>query len=127
MHTDLFTAGTPRAPNWASLPIPPERLPTYRLLMLATALGRVDIIRPVRPVGEYADLETVEMKLVAHGGFEVLALDRLNAVVGALSRPHDRTVEVEVRAIRDVLRDSTQSGGRPTGRERCGCRRLRTR
>ena len=80
---------------------------TDRLSMLTTDLGRVDIIREVRPVGEYADLETVEMELVEHRLFKVLALDQLIEVKGALSRPKDRTVEAELRAIRDVLRDST--------------------
>jgi hypothetical protein len=93
-------------PDLGELVDPPERLATYRLLMLTTDLGRVDIIREVRPVGEYADLETVEMELVEHRVFKVLALDQLIDVKGALSRPKDRAVEAEPRAIRDVLRDS---------------------
>lgn len=93
-------------PDLGELTDSPERLATYRLLMLTTDLGRLDIIREVRPVGEYNDLETVEMELVEHRVFKVLALDQLIEVKGALSGPKDSAVEAELRAIRDVLRGS---------------------
>lgn len=91
-------------PDLGGLSEPPERLATYRLLMLSTDLGRIDVMREVPPLGAYSDLEVVELELVAKRMFKVLSLDQLIEVKSALTRPKDREVEAELRAIRDVLR-----------------------
>ncbi len=81
-------------------------LSRYRMLLIDTDLGRIDVLASVEPIGSLDALETVEMELVAGRRFEVISLDQLIEVKASLSRPKDRTVETELRAIRDLLGSS---------------------
>lgn len=51
-------------PDLSVLDEPIERLMKFRLLLIDTALGRLDILREVTPIGECADLDTIEMELL---------------------------------------------------------------
>ena len=42
---------------------PIERLTGFRLLLIDTALGRLDVLREVTTIGEWADLDTIEMEM----------------------------------------------------------------
>lgn len=78
-----------------------ERLCTYRLLLIDTDLGRVDVLPEVQPIGPAESLATVELELVPGRRFRVLSLDQLIEVKFFVGRPKDRIVELELRAIRD--------------------------
>jgi predicted nucleotidyltransferase len=75
-------------------------LSAHRLLLLVSDLGRLDVLREVPPIGAHDDLETVEMELVAGRRFRVISLDQLIAIKAALTRPQDKDVERDLRAIR---------------------------
>jgi len=81
-----------------------ERLCEYRLLLIDTDLGRVDVLREVQPIGPAESLATVELELVDGRRFRVLSLDQLIEVKSFVGRPKDRIVEMELRAIRDGRR-----------------------
>lgn len=93
-------------PDLGEISDPPEELSRFRLLMIDTSLGRVEVFRRVEPIGGVEDLVTVDMELVEGRHFKVLALDQLIEVKTRLRRPKDRTVETELRAIREMLRGS---------------------
>jgi len=78
-----------------------ERLCNFRLLLIDTDLGRVDVLGEVQPIGPAESLETVELELVNGRRFRVLSLDQLIAVKSFVGRPKDRLVEMELRVIRD--------------------------
>jgi hypothetical protein len=61
-------------------------------------------LKAVQPIGEYQDLVTIEMELIENRSFKVLCLDQLIEAKASLPRPKDRTVEAELRAIRELLR-----------------------
>lgn len=78
-----------------------ERLCEFRLLLIDTDLGRLDVLREVQPLGPAESLITVEMELVEGKSFQVLSLDQLIEVKAFVGRPKDRIVEMELRAIRE--------------------------
>lgn len=78
-----------------------ERLCEFRLLLIDTDLGRLDVLREVQPIGPAESLATVEMELVEGKRFRVLSLDQLIEVKSFVGRPKDRIVEMELRAIRE--------------------------
>lgn len=78
-----------------------ERLCEFRLLLIDTDLGRLDVLREVQPLGPAESLITVEMELVEGKRFQVLSLDQLIEVKSFVGRPKDRIVEMELRAIRE--------------------------
>lgn len=78
-----------------------ERLCEFRLLLIDTDLGRLDVLREVQPLGPAESLMTVEMELVEGRRFQVLSLDQLIEVKSFVGRPKDRIVEMELRAIRE--------------------------
>lgn len=79
-----------------------ERLCEFRLLLIDTDLGRLDVLSEVQPLGPASSLSAVELELLSGRMFRVLTLDQLIEVKAYLGRPKDRIVEVELRAIRDV-------------------------
>jgi predicted nucleotidyltransferase len=80
-----------------------ERLSKFRLLLVDTDLGRLDILGEVQPLGPAAELEAVELELLEGRRFRVLSLDQLIEVKAHVGRPKDRIVEMELRAIRERL------------------------
>jgi hypothetical protein len=82
----------------------PAELEKFRLLLLETSAGRLDVLGNVEPLGGFDRLETVEMELVPGRQVPVLALDQLIEIKTHLRRPKDKIVEAELRAIRERSR-----------------------
>jgi predicted nucleotidyltransferase len=78
------------------------RLSEFRLLLIDTDLGRLDVLREVQPLGPFEQLMTVEMELVPGRRFRVLSLEQLIEVKAFVGRPKDRVVEMELRALRQA-------------------------
>jgi hypothetical protein len=103
----LLTALAPYHPKHATRPdlgvitASAEELSHFRLLLLDTDLGRLDVLKRVEPIGEFADLESRLLPLTDDRLVAVLELDQLIAVKAYLSRRKDKLVEAELRAIRD--------------------------
>lgn len=108
--TRLLTALTPYRPKHATRPdlgvisASAEELTHFRLLLLDTDLGRLDVLKTVQPLGEFADLRSEPMALIGGRTAPVLGLDQLIEVKAFLNRRKDKLVEAELRAIRDLLR-----------------------
>ncbi len=92
----------------------PEELSRFRLLLLDTDLGRLDVLGEVEPIGGVARLRTSDLELVPGKLFRVLEIDQLIEVKAHLGRPKDRLVEAELVAIQGALRsrNATNSSGR---------------
>ena len=103
----LMTALRPYRPTHVTRPDlgeiqePIERLCEFRLLLIDTDLGRLDVLGEVQPLGPAESLVSVEMELVEGKRFQVLSLDQLIEVKSFVGRPKDRIVEMELRAIRE--------------------------
>lgn len=91
-------------PDLGVIPQTPADLSRFRLLLIDTDIGRLDVLSNVQPVGSYEDLESVPMELLEGRMFRVVSLDQLIAIKGHLNRPKDKIVEAELRAIRERLR-----------------------
>jgi hypothetical protein len=105
----LVAALEPHDPRHATRPElrlvdePLSRLATFRLLLIETTLGRLDVIKNVEPVGEIPDLEVIEME-IADRRCSVVGLDQLIRIKRHLNRPKDVEVAVELEAIRERRR-----------------------
>jgi len=82
-----------------------KTLSAFRMLLIETDLGRLDVIREVPPVGRYEDLATQTVELA---GVEVriVTLEQLITIKEAVGRPKDKIAVQELRAIAETL-DST--------------------
>lgn len=80
----------------------PAELTRFRLLLLDTQLGRLDVLARVEPLGGFDDLECIDVDY-AGSSLRVLSLDALIQVKAYLRRPKDKIVEAELRAIRARL------------------------
>ena len=82
-----------------------EALSQFRMLLIDTDLGRIDIIADVPPVGGYDALDTVGLPLIE--GFEtpVVRLEQLIAIKAAAGRPKDVIAVVELEAILSTRRE----------------------
>lgn len=78
-----------------------EALSRYRLLMLDTQLGRLDVLSKVEPIGEFDQLESVPIQ-IGPATYRVLTLDQLIAVKRHLTRGKDRVALAELEAIREL-------------------------
>lgn len=87
-------------PDLKLLDEPLERLMTFRLLLIETTLGRLDVLPRVEPIGDYGALHAVEMPLAGHV-VRVIERRQLITVKESLSRPKDREVALELRAIEE--------------------------
>lgn len=96
-------------PDLGVIQEPIERLITFRLLLISTDLGRLDVLKEVTPIGVASALETEVFELIAGKRFHVLSLDQLIEVKAALDRPKDRIVEMELRALRERRREGAAS------------------
>lgn len=83
-----------------------ERLCEFRMLLIATDLGRLDVLREVQPLGPAESLRSVELEVVEGRRCQVLDLDQLIEVKAFVGRPKDRIVEQELRAIRERRRSA---------------------
>ncbi len=81
-----------------------ERLSGFRLLLLDTDLGRLDVLKEVEAVGPVSAIESEEFELLDGKRFRVMTLDQLITVKRALGRPKDKIVAMELLAVRERLR-----------------------
>jgi hypothetical protein len=91
-------------PDLRVLDEPIERLMTFRLLLLETDMGRLDVLRDVSPIGPYSALTTVELEVGARR-CKVLAIDDLIMIKRSLTRPQDIEVALQLEAVRARLRE----------------------
>ena len=85
----------------------PLAMVPFRMTMLDTTMGRLDILREI-PGGSYADLAPRAITVMAFDGpLSVLSLDDLIESKAQLNRDKDRTAVIELRAIRERLRAET--------------------
>jgi hypothetical protein len=87
-------------PELSLLDEPLERLVRFRLFLIDTTLGRLDVLREVAPVGDYARVETMEAELLGQR-VRVISRDQLITIKRALGRPKDLEVAVELEALRE--------------------------
>ncbi|PRQ03138.1 hypothetical protein [Enhygromyxa salina] len=80
---------------------PVEYLAGFRMLLIETDLGRLDVLREVQPIGPVQALETVQFQLLEGKTFHVIGLEQLIEIKAFVGRPKDRIVEAELRALRE--------------------------
>lgn len=103
----LLTALAPYDPHHASrldlpgITEPVETLVRWRMLMLESDLGRLDVLRDMEPVGRFADCESV-IRTVDGMGLRVLSRSQLIAVKRHVARPKDLMVAEELVALADI-------------------------
>lgn len=94
-------------PELSLLDEPLERLVTFRLFLIETTLGRLDVLREVAPIGDYARVETMEADLLGQR-VHVISRDQLITIKRAVGRPKDLEVAIELEALRE--RDRSGDG-----------------
>ena len=83
----------------------PEHLSTFRMLLITTDLGRLDVLPQCQPVGDHARLRAAASTMTFDDGeHAVIGLDDLIAVKEHVARPKDVIVASQLRAIRARLR-----------------------
>ena len=87
-------------PDLSVLDEPMERLLQFRLLLIETSLGRLDVLREVQPLGDFRALRTVDMEVYGIHA-KVLARDDLIRVKRTVARPKDLAVALELEAVRE--------------------------
>lgn len=92
-------------PDLGTIRDAPEHLATFRMLLLETDLGRLDVLPECAPVGGYDRLRgcAATMRL-EDGAHAIIGLDDLIAVKEHVNRPKDRIVAAQLRAVRARLR-----------------------
>ncbi len=103
----LLQALKPYAPHHASrLDLPgiqesAEMLCTWRLLLIETDLGRLDVLREMEPIGLFGDCKYVQRSVE---GIELRVLTRLQLleVKRHVARPKDLMVAEELTALGDL-------------------------
>ncbi len=106
----LLDALGPYAPRHATRPDlgvikdPIPYLMTFRMLLIETSIGRIDVLREVAPLGGHADLvgAAVEMEISGHT-YRIIGIDDLITIKQHVARPKDLQAAVELRAIRSRL------------------------
>jgi len=106
----LLAALAPHTPKHATRPDlgvirdSPERLAEFRMLLIDTALGRIDVLPACEPVGDFARLRAhAETMVLDTGEHAVIALDDLIAVKEHVARPKDLIVAAQLKAVRSRL------------------------
>ncbi len=87
-------------PDLRFLDEPMERLLRFRLFLIETTIGRLDVLREVQPLGKFDGLHTIELDVYGHRA-PVLSRDDLIQVKRAVARPKDIEVALELEAIRE--------------------------
>lgn len=87
-------------PDLSVLDEPMDRLLQFRLLLIETTLGRLDVLREVQPLGDFHSLRTIEMEVYGINA-RVLARDDLIRVKRTVARPKDIAVALELEAARE--------------------------
>ncbi len=81
----------------------------FRMVLIETDLGRLDVIGEVPPVGRFEDLATLDVNLVGDHMTRVVTLEQLIAIKERAGRPKDL---IAVRVLRALLatRDGLEGG-----------------
>jgi hypothetical protein len=82
----------------------PGELMRFRVILLETDAGRLDVLGALEPIGPFDQLAWNEFELIEGRSVRVLDLDQLIEIKAHLRRPKDKLVELELRAIRDRMR-----------------------
>ena len=78
-----------------------ESLGNFRLLLVETDLGRLDVLSVVEPFESVAHVPTVQLALLPDRLFTVIDLDALIEVKTHVGRGKDKILEQELRAVRE--------------------------
>lgn len=78
-----------------------ESLAKFRLLLVETDLGRLDVLSQVDPFESLADVPTVQLPLLPDRQFEVIDLDALIEVKAHVGRGKDKILEQELRTVKE--------------------------
>ena len=107
----LLTALAPHSPKHATRPDlgvvrdSADELVTHQMLLLDTALGRIDVHSRCEPIGDHARLHAHAASMqLDDGAHLVIALNDLITVKEHLGRPKDLLVAAQLKAIRARLR-----------------------
>ena len=84
-----------------------DSLAKFRLLLVETELGRLDILSEVEPFERVSDVPTVQLPLLPERLFEVIDLDALIEVKAHVGRGKDKILEEELRAVRERRRNTS--------------------
>jgi hypothetical protein len=87
-------------PDLSILEEPLERLLTFRMLLIDTKLGRLDVLARVEPFGAYPSVPTVEAVVFGHT-CRVIELDALIEVKRLAGRRKDIEALHELEALRE--------------------------
>jgi len=85
-------------PELSLLEEPIARLAGFRMLLIETSLGRLDVLPGVEPFGAYSSVPTVRMEVYGRD-CAVIDLGALVKVKEVAGRPKDIEVAFELRAI----------------------------
>lgn len=75
----------------------------FRLFLIQTSLGRLDVLRDVEPIGDYHAIERVEVT-VSGMQIPIIARKQLITVKRAVGRPKDRDVALELELAEEAER-----------------------
>lgn len=75
------------------------RLSGFRMILIESQIGRLDVLPEQPPIGRYEAITTVDMNVLGHR-VKVISRDDLIAVKRALPRPRDRRDAVELEAAK---------------------------
>ena len=82
-----------------------EDLARFKNLYFLTDLGIIDLLGSLPPVGDYSVVASRAVTITLFGiDVRMLSLDDLIAVKQHVGRPKDKSVEIELRAIRDRIK-----------------------
>jgi hypothetical protein len=87
-------------PELSILDEPIERLAGFRMLLVETSLGRLDVLPGVEPFGAYSSVPTVKVEVYGRA-CDVIDLSALIEAKEVAGRPKDIEVAFELRAIRE--------------------------
>lgn len=103
----LLAALAPYRPKHATRPDlgvignSPEELAKFRMLLIETDLGRLDVLPRCEPVGDYARLKEHAASMdLDDGEHLVIDLDDLIAIKEHVARPKDLLVATQLKAVR---------------------------
>jgi hypothetical protein len=87
-----------------------EELAAFKNLYLETDWGRIDLLGSLPPVGDFVRVASQAMEVtLGNISCRVVSLDDLITVKAFVARPKDKLVEMELRAVRDRLREKGSS------------------
>lgn len=80
-----------------------EHLAGSRFILIATDIGRVDVLARVEPVGAFSDLDYLAVELLPSQVIRVVTLDQLIQIKSTTGRPRDLQDAQELKALRELV------------------------